>query len=57
MPDKKPEPREPLPAYQPTPTQAENDLAAVGQTVIEKEPDGSGPVVEPQTGVTNARSK
>ena len=27
--------------YQPTPTQEENDLARVGQSVVDKEPDGS----------------
>ena len=31
----------------PTPTQAENDLAAQGQTVMNKEPDGSAPELSP----------
>jgi len=40
-----------FPTYQPTPTQEENDLAAVGQTVIDKEPDGSEPPdAEPKPG-------
>jgi hypothetical protein len=30
-------------AVQPTPTQEENDLAATGQHVMNKEDDGSGP--------------
>jgi len=48
----KPDPQDTgFPVYQPTPTQEENDLAAVGETVMEKEPDGSDTVtpVEPPT--------
>ena len=38
---------------QPTPTQLENDLAAVGLNVDQKEPDGSGPTVITRTIVAN----
>jgi hypothetical protein len=37
----------------PTPTQLENDLAALGVDVPEKEPDGSGPTVITRTVVAN----
>ena len=37
----------------PTPTQLENDLAAVGLNVDQKEPDGSGPTVITRTIVAN----
>jgi hypothetical protein len=37
----------------PTPTQEENDLAAVGLPVEHKEPDGSGPTVITRTIVAN----
>jgi hypothetical protein len=38
---------------QPTPTQLENDLAALGIDTPEKEPDGSGPAVISRTVVAN----
>jgi hypothetical protein len=41
------------PQLQPTPTQLENDLAAVGYPVEQKEPDGSGPSVVTRTIVAN----
>lgn len=46
-----PEPRngdEGFPAYQPTPTQAENDQAAVGDTPLLKERDGSHETLMPE---------
>ena len=46
MPDK-PQARDGEIFVKPTPTQEENDLAAMGQTVLNKEPDGS-PAPEPQ---------
>ena len=39
-------------SWKPTPTQEENDLAALGQQVMDKEPDGSpeeGTAPDPQT--------
>ena len=46
--------------WKPTPTQEENDLAAVGEHVMEKEPDGSPleqppPEPPPEGGATKAR--
>jgi hypothetical protein len=41
------------PELKPTPTQLENDLAAVGLNVDHKEPDGSGPTVITRTIVAN----
>jgi len=42
---------EDFPLYKPTPSQEENDLAAVGQTVIEKDHDGSPTPPEVSPGV------
>jgi uncharacterized protein YdaU (DUF1376 family) len=43
------EQREAQSAVKPTPTQAENDAAALGVHILEHEPDGSADPNEPQT--------
>jgi hypothetical protein len=43
------EQREAMSGVKPTPTQAENDMAAMGVHVLEHEPDGSPDPNEPQS--------
>jgi len=43
------EQREATAGVKPTPTQEENDLAAMGVHIVEHEPDGSADPNEPQT--------
>ena len=47
---------EDFPLYKPTPTQEENDLAAVGMNVIDKDHDGSPSPEEVAPGVLKAPS-